>query len=199
VSKIIKHNIILLGLIIAFWILSYTYNDWLCETMPRHQLIQLPSMILIGLILGKIFGNKIKLELQWSISILIIAAFSVVFWMIPRSIDLAVIHADFNRLMHVDMIITGFFIQSILKNTIPEVKITFLGMISSMTIATGIALTAFNLLLCSSFTIEQQKETGKLLIIIGILLYFFTLITFFRESNPSTKNQQLMLSQTEER
>jgi len=198
VSKIIKHNIILLGLIIAFWILSYTYNDWLCETMPRHQLIQLPSMILIGLILGKIFGNKIKLELQWSISILIIAAFSVVFWMIPRSIDLAVIHADFNRLMHVDMIITGFFIQSILKNTIPEVKITFLGMISSMTIATGIALTAFNLLLCSSFTIEQQKETGKLLIIIGILLYFFTLITFFRESNPSTKNQQLMLSQTDE-
>jgi small basic protein len=198
VSKIIKHNIILLGLIIAFWILSYTYNDWLCETMPRHQLIQLPSMILIGLILGKIFGNKIKLELQWSISILIIAAFSVVFWMIPRSIDLAVIHADFNRLMHVDMIITGFFIKSILKNTIPEVKITFLGMISSMTIATGIALTAFNLLLCSSFTIEQQKETGKLLIIIGILLYFFTLITFFRESNPSTKNQQLMLSQTEE-
>ncbi|HMT76717.1 MAG TPA: hypothetical protein PKA44_03325 [Saprospiraceae bacterium] len=197
-SKIIKHNIILLGLIIAFWILSYTYNDWLCETMPRHQLIQLPSMILIGLILGKIFGNKIKLELQWSISILIIAAFSVVFWMIPRSIDLAVIHADFNRLMHVDMIITGFFIQSILKNTIPEVKFTFLGMISSMTIATGIALTAFNLLLCSSFTIEQQKETGKLLIIIGILLYFFTLITFFRESNPSTKNQQLMLSQTEE-
>lgn len=197
-SKIIKHNIILLGLIIAFWILSYTYNDWLCETMPRHQLIQLPSMILIGLILGKIFGNKIKLELQWSISILIIAAFSVVFWMIPRSIDLAVIHADFNRLMHVDMIITGFFIQSILKNTIPEVKITFLGMISSMTIATGIALTAFNLLLCSSFTIEQQKETGKLLIIIGILLYFFTLITFFKESNPSTKNQQLMLSQTDE-
>ena len=197
-SKIIKHNIILLGLIIAFWILSYTYNDWLCETMPRHQLIQLPSMILIGLILGKIFGNKIKLELQWSISILIIAAFSVVFWMIPRSIDLAVIHADFNRLMHVDMIITGFFIQSILKNTIPEVKFTFLGMISSMTIATGIALTAFNLLLCSSFTIEQQKETGKLLIIIGILLYFFTLITFFRESNPSTKNQQLMLSQTDE-
>jgi len=188
----------LLGLIIAFWILSYTYNDWLCETMPRHQLIQLPSMILIGLILGKIFGNKIKLELQWSISILIIAAFSVVFWMIPRSIDLAVIHADFNRLMHVDMIITGFFIQSILKNTIPEVKITFLGMISSMTIATGIALTAFNLLLCSSFTIEQQKETGKLLIIIGILLYFFTLITFFKESNPSPKNQQLMLSQTEE-
>lgn len=198
-SKIIKHNIILLGLIIAFWILSYTYNDWLCETMPRHQLIQLPSMILIGLILGKIFGNKIKLELQWSISILIIAAFSVVFWMIPRSIDLAVIHADFNRLMHVDMIITGFFIQSILKNTIPEVKITFLGMISSMTIATGIALTAFNLLLCSSFTIEQQKETGKLLIIIGILLYFFTLITFFKESNPSPKNQQLKLSQTEER
>jgi hypothetical protein len=67
-----------------------------------------------------------------------------------------------------------------------------------MTIATGIALTAFNLLLCSSFTIEQQKETGKLLIIIGILLYFFTLITFFKESNPSPKNQQLMLSQTED-
>jgi hypothetical protein len=33
-------------------------------------------------------------------------------------------------------------------------------MFAAMIIATGIALISFNILLCSAFNIEQQKETG---------------------------------------
>ncbi len=162
--------------------------------MPRHQLIQLPSMLLLGLILGRKYGKFVKLPIYWSISILIIVMFSLIFWMIPRSIDLAVIYSNFNRLMHINMILSGFFILSILKKTIPEVRIAFLGMVSSMTIATGITLVAFNLLLCSSFTIVQQKTTGKLLLLIGLTLYFITLITFFKgakNNNKSTMSQSV--------
>ena len=53
-------------------------------------------------------------------------------------------------------------------------------MISAMFIATGITLVTYNLLLCSAFTIDQQKETGSLLTIIGLVLFVTTLITFFR-------------------
>jgi hypothetical protein len=36
-------------------------------------------------------------------------------------------------------------------------KILFMGMVSAMLLATGIALKAFDILLCSSFNIDQQK------------------------------------------
>ncbi|MBW7892833.1 MAG: hypothetical protein H3C48_17775, partial [Chitinophagaceae bacterium] len=47
-------------------------------------------------------------------------------------------------------------------------------------IAAGITLLTFNILLCSAFTIEQQKDTGMLLLIIGLVLYAVTITIFFR-------------------
>lgn len=79
------------------------------------------------------------------------------------------------------MFAAGFLLVPVLKNTLFEIKILFLGMLSAMMIATGITLLTYNLLLCSAFTIEQQKETGSQLIIIGLVLFVFTLIIFFRE------------------
>jgi hypothetical protein len=55
-------------------------------------------------------------------------------------------------------------------------------MLSAMMLATGISLRAFNILLCSSFNIYEQKETGFYLIIIGFLLFVLTFITFFKAS-----------------
>lgn len=53
-------------------------------------------------------------------------------------------------------------------------------MLSAMMLATGITLRSFDILLCSSFNISQQKETGLYLIIIGALLFVLTFIIFFK-------------------
>lgn len=73
----------------------------------------------------------------------------------------------------------GFLTISSIRHTIPEVKIIFLGMVAAMIIAGGIALLSFNILLCSAFTIEQQKQTGTLLTLLGIALYFFMAFILF--------------------
>ncbi|MFZ2896402.1 MAG: hypothetical protein WA008_10755 [Saprospiraceae bacterium] len=175
-----KIKIAILSLLgIMIWLLSFTLNEWLIETMPRHQLIQLPSMFFIGVLMGITASHHLKPDLPWSIAVLIFVMFSLLFWMIPHSIDYAVISPGFNRIMHANMLLAGFLTISSIRHTIPEVKIIFLGMVAAMIIAGGIALLSFNILLCSAFTIEQQKQTGTLLTLLGIALYFFMAFILF--------------------
>ena len=85
------------------------------------------------------------------------------------------------------MFIAGTLLMPALRNILFEIKILFLGMLAAMMLATGITLRAFNVLLCSSFDIVQQKETGFYLIIIGFLLFVLTFITFFKATGVKNK------------
>ena len=85
------------------------------------------------------------------------------------------------------MFIAGILLFPALRNILFEIKILFLGMLSAMMLATGITLRAFNILLCSSFDIGQQKETGFYLIIIGFLLFVLTFVTFFKAAGENNK------------
>lgn len=164
----------------VFWLFSFGLNEWLCETMSRHQVIQLPVMFFLGMGTGQWFAKSWEIPLSWGIAVLIIVMASFIFWMLPHSIDLAVISPSFNRIMHVNMMVTGFFLVPVLHHILFEIKIIFWGMLAAMLIAAGITLLTFNILLCSAFTIEQQKDTGLLLLIIGLILYVVTLAVFFR-------------------
>jgi len=185
--KVLITILILISLL--FWGLSFPLNEWLSETMPRHQLIQLPAMYVLGLIAGFAMSHRVKPDVPWSIAILIFVMFSIMFWMIPHSIDYAVISPGFNRIMHSNMVLAGFCTVVSIRHTIPEVKIIFLGMVAAMIIASGIALLSFNILLCSAFTIEQQKQTGTLLTILGIALYFFMAYILFSSLSGKSRHR----------
>ncbi|MBX2930775.1 MAG: hypothetical protein KF781_02375 [Chitinophagaceae bacterium] len=173
-------KIIIIPFVIAmFYLLSFFWNDWLSITMPRHQLIQLPAMLLLGILLAYCFSTLAIQDMYWGIAILIFIMASFIFWMLPHSIDVAVINKHFNRVMHINMLLSGFLLILVFRKIFFEVKILFLGMITAMLLASGITLSVFNMLLCSSFSIEQQKQTGLYLIFIAIALFIFTAITFF--------------------
>lgn len=163
-----------------FWVISFFFNEALSQTMPRHQLIQLPAMLLTGIIAGFWFSTYFTIDVSWGIAIFIFVMASLIFWMLPHSIDKAVIDPSFNRIMHLNMAAAGLLVVPALRSMIFEVKIIFLGMLSAMIVATGIALTSFDILLCSAFDVFQQKSTGNKLIVIGIVLFAGTLFTFFR-------------------
>ena len=186
-----KDIILLLIIILLFIGLSFPLNEWLSATMPRHQLVQLPAIFLLGLILGSYFSSlKIK-ETSWGLAVLIFIMSSLVFWMLPHSIDYAVINKTFNRVMHWNMLIAGFLLRVVLRNILFEIKILFLGMLSAMILATGIALRVFEILLCSSFDIYQQKETGMYLIIAGFILFIITFSTFLKASGEKVSDQDI--------
>lgn len=183
--KVIVFNVLIVA--VLFFLLSFQFNEWLSLTMPRHQLLQLPGMFVLGILLSYCFPDiKIK-NISYGISGVIFIMASMIFWMLPRSVDLAVLHPSINRIMHVNMLIAGFLATAILKNTTLELKMFFLEMTVAMLLATGITLRAFDMLLCSSFTIEQQHETGLYLILIASALFVGTLVMFFRALNKGGK------------
>ncbi len=158
--------------------------------MPRHQIVQLPIMLFAGSMISLFFTDiKVK-TVSWGISALIFIMATLIFWMIPRSIDLTIVYPWFNRIMHINMIIVGFLIPTVLPYTLFEIRIAFLLMISGMLITIGASLRTFTILLCSSFTIDQQKETGLYLLIIGILLFISTLIFFFNGLSRAKQKEQ---------
>jgi hypothetical protein len=160
--------------------------------MPRHQILQLPAMFILGIILAILFSKINIKNTSYGIAILIFILSSFIFWMLPRSVDLAIINPGFNRIMHVNMLIAGFLAVTVLRNIIFEAKIFFIGMMAAMLLATGITLRAYNLLLCSSFNIQQQKETGYYLIWIALALFAGTVFLLFKglsgKENPGLKN-----------
>lgn len=175
-----RDSVILLIVLLLFSLLSFYFNGWLSATMVHHQIIQLPSMLLLGIICGINFSWIIIKDTSWGIAFLIFIMTSFIFWMLPHSVDYAVINPGFNRIMHLDMMLCGFLMILVLKSILFEIKILFLGMLSAMLLATGITLRAYNILLCSSFNIAEQKETGFYLILAGMLLFIATFIIFFK-------------------
>lgn len=170
-----------------FALLFFPLNLWLSLTMPRHQAIQLPAALLLGLVLGAAIRRVNITGLSRGLAALILALGALIFWMLPRSIDMAAIHPGLNRLMGATMLATGFLIAITLRNMPFEVRIAFPGMLASMLLATGATLRTFAIQLCSSFTIEQQHETGMWLMLIGLALLIGTAVAFIRALGPESR------------
>lgn len=173
-----------------FGLVSFYFNSWFSETMQRHQLLQIPIMIMLGFATAKFFLNKKHTDIPVTLAILIFIMSSLVFWMLPHSIDYAVINPSFNRIMHINMFLAGLLVVPALKQTALEIKIVFMGMVTAMLMATGVALKVFDLLLCSSFDIFQQKQTGLILLFIGAGFFLLTIVTFFRDAGRLIRDEK---------
>lgn len=181
-----KDYLFILIISILFFLFSFEFNDYLSYTMPRHQAIQLPTMFGIGIAIALYFKTIIIKEPSWAYSSLIFIFFSLIFWMLPHSIDQAVIYPAFNRLMHIHIIVCGILLVASFRILSFEIKTFYLGMLSAKLATIGIVMRVFNILLCGSFTIRQQQETGTYFILIGTLLFIYTFIRFF---NPALYRQ----------
>lgn len=154
--------------------------------MPRHQIFQLGSAIIIGLLIGG--ANRLPKFPKYipGVSSIIFFMGSLIFWMIPLSVDLSVVSPKLNYLRLINIIIAAFLIQQTMRNTSLEIKVIFYVALTSKLIGVGLVLSNLNILLCSTFTIGQQNTTGHYLIAIGVLSLFATYATFLKE----TKNKK---------
>lgn len=162
------------------------FNDWFCETMPRHQLLQLPLALLMGGIVARNLGGHLEFSLANRIASLLFVTGNLVFWMLPLSVDLAVIYPWFNALMGFTMVLSGILWFIALNQAAVEVKTVFYVMLTAMSVAMGMILANFKILLCSAFTIRQQNLTGIYLLGVGGFFLIITYYTFFKASGKTT-------------
>lgn len=166
--------------VLAVFLISFVFADWFNKTMLRHQLLQLPFFLILGIFLARYFLNGVRWPTYLRISGLMLVMGSLIFWMIPLSIDLAVIKPGINRLMHLNVLGAGVVTFLSLNRAILSITTVFYSMLTAMLIGTGMILINFDILLCSAFDIKQQQDTGSYLVGIGLACLILTYLQFFR-------------------
>ena len=154
------------------------------STMASHALIELPILILLGVALGRIIlSHNIHFLLRFDtggITGILIASFTIGFWMIPRWLDASLIDTNVSAAKFMSLIIfagvplaiswerLGFIARGV-------VKIEFLGMLFRL----GWLYLISPDRLCNSYLLEDQIWLGKGFLILGFAFSVCWIIPLF--------------------
>lgn len=135
--------------------------QWFSATMPRHQLLQVPAMLLLGAVAAHGWRRRRPGSAPaWDPAILVLAVGAMMFWMVPRSLDLAASSTVADQLLHVSWFLAGAALSHALPRTTLAVTMA-LGIHGvAMVAAIGLVYTLYPGLICTAYNMEQQRATG---------------------------------------
>jgi hypothetical protein len=178
-----------LVVVLATALLSLPHIDSaFSATMPRKALAE-PILLLF---LGWVFSRVVPWwrTASYAPSAVAAATLLLLFWMIPRSIDLTQIYPDANSLYVLSLFAVGFLLSHYLPLLNGVAKVAYALYFSSMIVALGLLYASLATLLCSTFTLEDQHAFGRLLVPLGFVLYLLALVFVPRWLTPPADNRQ---------
>ena len=158
-------------------------------TMVGHVLIQLPLLVVCGWLVTPSLPSRLESAIEkdneYGIPGILIVIFTVLFWMLPRSLDAALASPfmEFTKFVTLPTLI-GIPLALSWPLLTPVAKGFVIGNLLSMLTVLGWLYTQAPIRLCNYYLINQQQQVGNLLLAItaGIALYF-TLKCFFFDKN----------------
>lgn len=142
-------------------------------TMPRKALAEPIFLFFLGWALSRL--TPWWKAASFAPSAVVGATLMLMFWMIPRSIDLTQIYAEVNALYVFCLFAVGFGLSHYFPLLPGVARVVFTLYFSSMIVAVGLLYASLTTLLCSAFTLEDQHAFGWLLVPLGLGLYTLTL------------------------
>jgi len=94
-----------------------------------------------------------------------------IFWMLPRSLDFTLTSEWMDKLFHVSTLLAGFCLRKSLPRASLVLHYLFGFNLVSMLGAMGVFYLAYQSRACTSYTLEEQREAGKLLLAVCGLLF----------------------------
>jgi hypothetical protein len=149
------------------------------EDMFWHMNIQIPLLIAVGLMM-KIPASAISQKLSrfnvYGLNSFIASQVILAFWMLPISIDRAIIHWEYDLAKIISLIICGWLIQVSFKKTTVVIEVFFVGYFLAMMLWVGIYYIQSDVRLCNVYSQDSQQYAGGGLIFFAIVL---TLVWIF--------------------
>ncbi len=177
----------------AFVLFLPRVDAYLDERMSYHLIYQVGGLLLAGVLTGwlrakrhaghssafTLKGKGIDIRALTNpggVSGLIFFLGTLLFWMIPRSVDLAVLDNRADYLMQANLFIAGYWLGQSLRR-MPFVLKTAAGIYGlAMFYSMSHVYENYGSLLCAAYDLEMQKETGRRLFFIFPLLFLLFLI-----------------------
>jgi len=138
------------------------------NSMQFHMLVQLPLLVLSGYLINKNLVNNHRSLYEYT-GLWIWVLLSIMFWMLPISMDKAVQSGYWDIFKLLSLIFSGY----VLKPALSASKILiffFIGSIVMMLFFAGSFYQTAESRLCSSYLIESQQTTGLGLLLLGFLI-----------------------------
>jgi len=146
-------------------------DSFLDGSMSRHMLLQMPVLVVLGYTAGSIWPMPNFRLASLGFSAVFFAMGSLVFWMLPRSLDTAVTLAWADQAMHVNMLAAGWSLAIGLPRLPFHAKMAFGVYALAMALTAGVVYAAAVVPVCSAYSVRQQNEAGIGLLWIGGALF----------------------------
>lgn len=142
-------------------------------TMTRKALLEPLVLLLCGWALSR--AHVVCRKLLYPPAAVAVATLLLLFWMIPRSIDLTQIRAGANALYVVSLFAVGYLLAVYLPLLSGVARAAYALHFASMIVAVGIIYASQSTLLCSAYTLAIQHAFGWTLVVVGFGLYLLVL------------------------
>lgn len=150
-------------------------GSWLTRTMTAHMLVQIPLLVLIGILLGRLLASKmqgrwIEAVRPYRWALLLLAGAALMVWMIPRMLDLAVQNWAVNAAKAGSLtLVTGLALSLAWQTSGPVVR----GLLHAEALATlwrlGWLYLESPTRLCLQYGQDDQARLGAALLAAGAL------------------------------
>jgi hypothetical protein len=148
---------------------------YLEQSMFIQMVIQIPILFIGGAllsetkILAKLFGYLNKINL-YGLTSFMLAQIILVYWMLPISIDRAVVTPWMDLTKIVSMIIAGLCVGQALQKAPLAIQLFFIGYFTAMMIWLGFYFATSDIRLCNVYSLNSQHLTGYGLVAISAII-----------------------------
>lgn len=150
------------------------------EDMFWHMDIQIPLLIVVGAMI-KISAPALHETLSrfnaYGLNSFIASQVILAFWMLPISIDRAIIHWEYDLAKIISLIMCGWLIQVSFKKTTLVIELFFIGYFLAMMLWVGVYYIQSDVRLCNVYTQESQQYAGGGLIFYAVMLSLIWIIS----------------------
>ena len=144
------------------------------QSMAWHMVVQMPMLFAGGwFFMGSGWDLKKTSSASWNqfgLTGFIAAQFIITYWMLPISIDRAVVMPQVDAFKLLSLIASGAMIQVSISRSPAVVQLFFVGYIVSMLITTGVFLATTERRLCNAYAMESQLSAGYGVVALGVSL-----------------------------
>lgn len=161
---------------------------WLEATMSTHMLVQIPLLAAIGIVVGRLLPKRCQESLLaaagGALPCVVLAVFASSYWMLPRAMDAALADTLTGTLTETTKFISLPVLVG-LPLALAWKRLSIIGRgfvwtnFISMLAVLGWLYIAAPVRVCNSYLVEQQSDTGWLMVKLAVLLFACWLSTLF--------------------
>ena len=141
-------------------------------TMLRHMLVQLPLLVICGVLLRpwlRLPPRAARCDRQ-GLATFTAAVFTTTYWMIPRALEQALDEPFANGMKFASLLLLGALLPGALRRAHVVVQLFFVANICAMMAIAGMLYRELPQRLCNAYLLDDQDLTGSALVGLALVL-----------------------------